>query len=196
MKANLYLAIVTLIMSFGIASAQTTLKQIKEEVMDVELLKNWKQGETKVIQDQTLTKLRDNGDGSTRTNVMYSPPSHNLFMHPTLMVMPIEVSKAGIVYIMVDRESKEAVNAQNFTVKIFDKTGMVELLAVTPPNSPGKEFKYGIWYNHFGIEVPAYAGSQFNIEVIDRSTGNTVTYFVQTNVEKNTFEMEKRLADR
>lgn len=193
MKAYIYLTIIAL-MGFGAVTAQTNIKEIREEVMDVELLKNWKTGQTKTIQDQEITKVKDNGNGSTRTNLMYSPPSQMMFMHPTLMVMPVNIEKAGIIYIMVDRENEDAVNAQNFTIQIYDKTGKVELYSVTPTNSPGKEFKYGIYYNHFGVEVPAYAGSDFQVKVTDNNTATNVVYNVQSNAPATTIEMERRLA--
>lgn len=195
MKAILYTVIIGML-GFGVASAQTSIKEIREEVMDVELLKNWKDGQTKTIQNQTITKLKDEGDGTTRTNIMYAPPTHNIFMHPTFLSMPIAIQQPGTVYIMVDRESEEAVNARNFTVQVYDRTGRVELYAVTPQNNPGKEFKYGVWYNHFGIEVPGFAGSEFNVVVTDNTTGQSVNYFVQTDLEESTIEMEKRIAIR
>ncbi|CAN5284667.1 hypothetical protein BH09BAC1_BH09BAC1_01390 [soil metagenome] len=195
MRAIFYTTMMIGLLGMGMASAQTSMKNIREEVIDVELLKNWKTGETKNIQNQNITKLKDDGDGTTRTNLMYSPPSTSMFMHPTLMVMPIEVAKAGTIYIMVDRENEEAVNARNYTVQIFDKSGMVELYAVTPKNSPGQAFKYGIYFNQFGIEVPAIAGNTFNVVVTDNTTGKKVTYFVN-NTEKSTMEMDKRFAGR
>lgn len=195
MKAIIYTMMIGFL-GFGVATAQTSLKEIKQEVMDTELLKNWKTGETKKIQEQSITKLKDESDGTTRTNLMYSPPTHNLIMHPTLMVMPVEVQKAGTVYIVVDRESEEAVNANNFTVQVFDKSGMVELMVETPESQPGKEFKYGVWYNQFSVEVPAYAGTEFNVVVTDNTTGDKVNYLVVANHEQNVFEMEKRLAGR
>ena len=164
--------------------------------MDVELLKNWKDGQTKIIQDQTITKLDDDGDGSTRTNIMYTPPTHNIFIHPTFLSIPISVEQAGTIYILVDRESEEAVNAKNYTIQIYDRSGRVELYAVTPKDNPGKEFKYGVWYNHFGIEVPAFAGAEFNVVVTDNTTGQAVNYLVQTNVEESTIEMETRFASK
>lgn len=195
MRAYMYFLIWGL-MGFGVVSAQTSVKQIKDEVMDMELLKNWKTGQTKVIHHQSITKLKDNGDGTTRTNLMYMPPTHCFIMHPTLMMLPVEVSKAGTVYIMVDRESESAAHSSNFTVQVFDKSGTVELLAITPDSKPGKAFKYGVWYNHFGVEVPAYAGNHFMVKVTDNTTGQFVTYFVEANVEANTLEMEKRFAGR
>ncbi len=197
MKAYIYTMIIAM-MSLSVATAQTSIKDIREEVADVELLKNWKTGQTKTIQDQEITKVKDNGDGTIRTNLMFSPPAKMMFTHPTLMVMPVSVEKVGVVYIMVDRESEEAVNAQNYTVQVYDKTGTVELYTVTPTNSPGKEFKYGIWYNHFGIEVPATAGSNFQVKVTDNATGNQVVYTVNSNTPNTTpdttIEMDQRLA--
>ncbi len=195
MKAIIYTVMIGML-GFGVASAQTSIQHIREDAMDVELLKNWKTGQTKIIQDQSITKLKDTGDGTTRTNLMYSPPTTSMFMHPTLMVMPIQVAKTGTVYIMVDRESEAAANANNFTVQIYDKSGRIELYAVTPDNSAGKEFKYGIWFNQFGIEVPGYAGNQFNVVVTDNTTSQSVTYLVDSNVEQNNLQMEKRFAGR
>ncbi len=195
MKAYIYTVILGLL-GFGVASAQTSIKEIREEVMDVELLKNWKTGETKTIKDQSITKIKDNGDGATRTNLMYMPPSRSLFMHPTLLTMPVEVPKAGTLYIMVDRESEAAANASNYTIQIFDKTGVVELAITNPDEQPGKVFKYGIWYNHFSVEVPSYAGTEFIVQVTDNTSHKSVSYYVDSNEEKNTIEMEKRLAGR
>lgn len=193
MKAYIYTIIIAM-MGFGAVTAQTSIKEIRAEVMDEELLKNWKTGETKTIQQQEITKLKDNGDGSTRTNLMYSPPSKMIFTHPTLMAMPVSIEKAGIVYIMVDRESEDAVNASNYTIQVFDKTGRIELYSVTPKDNPGKEFKYGVWYNHFGIEVPGYAGTDFQVKVTDNTTGNQVLYNVNSNVSEYTIEMNRRMA--
>lgn len=193
MRAYIYTMILAMI-GFGAVTAQTSIKEIRSEVMDVELLKNWKTGETKNIQQQEITKLNDDGDGSTRTNLMYSPPSKMVFTHPTLMAMPVNIEKSGIIYIMVDRESEDAVNASNYTIQVFDKTGRVELYSVTPENSPGKEFKYGVWYNHFGVEVPNYAGTDFQVKVTDNTTGNIVQYNVNSNAAEYTIGMTQRLA--
>lgn len=195
MKTYIYTMIIAM-MGLGVASAQTNIKEIRNEVMDVELLKNWKTGETKTIQDQQITKVKDNGNGTTRTNLMFSPPSKMVFTHPTLMVMPVGIEKAGVVYIMVDRESEDAVNAENFTIQVYDKTGKVELYSVTPENAPGKEFKYGIWYNHFGIEVPATAGNRFQVKVTDNLTGNVVVYNVISNEPAGTIEIDQSLAGK
>lgn len=195
MKTYIYTMIIAM-MGFGVASAQTNIKEIRNEVMDVELLKNWKTGETKNIQDQQITKVKDNGNGTTRTNLMFSPPSKMVFTHPTLMVMPVGIEKAGVVYIMVDRESEDAVNAENYTIQVYDKTGKVELYSVTPEHAPGKEFKYGIWYNHFGIEVPATAGSHFQVKVTDNTTGNQVVYNITSNEPAGTIEMNQSLAGK
>lgn len=195
MKAYIYTMMIAM-MGLGAVSAQTSIKKIRAEMMDEELLKNWKIGETKIIQEQEITKLKDNGDGSTRTNLMFSPPSKMVFTHPTLMLMPVGIEKAGAVYIMVDRESEDAVNTENFTIQVFDKTGKVELYSVTPENSPGKEFKYGIWYNHFGIEVPATVGNRFQVKVTDNITGNVVLYNIISNEPAGTIEMDQSLAGK
>jgi len=181
MKTNFYIIILT-ILSLGIVSAQTSTKDIRNEIVDTELLKNWNTGQTKTIKDQIITKTVDNGDGSTRTNLMYSLPSHNLFMHSTLMVMPIAVPKSGTLYIMVDRAKEADVNASNYTITVYDNSGKIELYTATPENTPGKEYKYGIWYNQFGIDIPVIAGSAFNVKVTDNTTGKSVSYHVESNV--------------
>ncbi|CAN5284658.1 hypothetical protein BH09BAC1_BH09BAC1_01380 [soil metagenome] len=184
MKAIFYsLIIVALHISY--VSAQTsTLKDIRNEVIDTELLKNWSVGQAKTIKNQTITKLKDNGDGTTRTNVMYSLPSHDMFMNPTLMVMPIAVPKSGTIYIMVDRTEEAQANASNFTIRLYDNSGTVEIFSARPENSPGKEFKYGIWFNQFGVEIPQSVGNEFNVVVLDHTTGKSVTYHVEGSVEE------------
>ncbi len=195
MRAYIYTMIIAML-GFGAVTAQTSMKEIREDVMDEELLKNWKTGETKTIQQQEITKLKDNGDGSTRTNLMYSAPGKMVFTHPILMAMPVNIEKAGTVYIMVDRESEDAVNASNYTVQIYDKTGRIELYSVTPEDAPGKEFKYGVWYNHFGVEIPGYAGTDFQVKVTDNTTGLNVVYDVSSNVPEYTIEMQRRFASK
>ncbi len=190
MKAIIYTLIIGMISITAVA--QTSTKDLRSEIIDVELLKNWNTGQVKTIKNQTITKLKDDGDGSTRTNLMYSLPSHNLFMHSTLMVMPIAVPKAGTIYIMVDRTDKNAVNASNFTVTIYNAEGTVELYSVTPENTAGKEYKYGIWFNQFGIDVPSYAGSSFQVMVTDNLTGKSVSYNVDSNLEETNTEVANR----
>ncbi len=180
MKANLYTLILSLL-CFTAVSAQTNINDIRSEVIDVELLKNWKTGQTKVIKEQSITKLKDTGDGTTRTNIMFSLPSHNLFTLPASMVMPIAVPKSGTIYIMVDRATEAEVNANNFSVQLYDVTGTVNFFTALPENAPGKEYKYGIWFNQFGIEIPASVGNEFNIVILDHVTGDKVTYHVESN---------------
>ncbi len=195
MRTYIYTMMIAM-MGFGAVSAQTSMKEIRQDVMDEELLKNWKTGESKTSQQQEITKLKDNGDGSTRTNLMYTPPGKMVFTHPIFMSMPVNINKAGIIYIMVDRESKKGVNASNYTIQVFDKTGRVELYSITPNNEPGKEFKYGVWYNHFGIEIPGFVGTDFQVRVTDNTSGTKVLYDVSSNVPEYTIEMQRRFASK
>lgn len=178
---SIFYTIILSFLSIGVVTAQTSTKDIRTEVIDLELLKNWNVGQTKTIKEQTITKTEDSGNGTTRTNLMYSVPTHNLFMHPTLMVMPVNVPKSGTLYIMVDRNNEADVNANNFTVTVYDNTGTVELYSATPENMPGKEYKYGIWFNQFGIDIPMSAGSAFNVVITDNKTGQSISYHVVSN---------------
>mgnify|MGYP006164171939 CR=1 FL=1 len=45
MKAYIYTMIIAM-MGFGAVTAQTSIKEVKSEVMDEELLKNWKKKKT------------------------------------------------------------------------------------------------------------------------------------------------------
>lgn len=112
------------------------------------------------------------------------------------MSMPVNINKAGTIYIMVDRESKKGVNASNYTIQVFDKTGRVELYGITPNNEPGKEFKYGVWYNHFGIEIPGFVGTDFQVRVTDNTSGTKVLYDVSSNAPEYTIEMQRRFASK
>jgi hypothetical protein len=171
-----YTLIFILLITTSLVYGQRPLKNIKKQVAETELLKNWKTGKSKTFAGQHIIKLSGAEDGG-RTNISYMPPAPGSELQACRAGTCGTIPAAGKIAVFIDRLSEREANTEWFTVTVSDpNTG--EELSFTKLDAQAPEyFPSGVWYNYVEVNV-AKVLPVFDVQVYDNYTLSTYKYEV------------------
>ena len=175
MKKSLIIAFTAFIAfaSFG----QTKLKDIKNQVGNPEIIRNWEVGETKEVYKASITRKMGENHFDSRTNVLFYPASRSGI-----------ASSSGEIALFFDRTSKDLADAGLFRVYITDETDTEIIYDESLASETPDFYKWDIYYNYKKIKVKEDLGSAFNIYVDDNGSGKTYKFFVEQEVAEKQVE--------
>lgn len=165
MKTILMLLMTALIVTS--IQAGDNLKEVKRIVGNDAILKNWKVGETKTVNDISIRRLSGENRIEGRTNL--------LFASTDTVIDGAHIS-AQCLYLFFDRESEEAADGKWISVSISN-SGKPIWEWQTPSHMP-RAYRYGIWYNFLVIPIGENLPEDFLVTVKDGFDGNVYEFAV------------------